>query len=620
MDQGSYLSKALWHFRSTSQFTDLTIVCQDGTLLAHSALLAPLLISLGMKLPSNDDLPDCLVMPDLPTDVVERELKKIYRGHKATALIELLRSTESTIKLEISDYIKEEEAKPYENDDNKETLRDDVITFEDIYQEDDEPCVTETVGVLKEEFNGKSPDSDSKTTSTRAPRSSQKSKIMKCNKCGDECDGMKDLLAHVKEFHARTVDVDLGDKNWNDVCQCPYCENKLKGKHSFIGHLAKLHREEMILNHPDIELTRPCPDCDMMFVGVEDLDKHTRNIHSKSTIEWSCKFCEGKFGTKGQLTAHRKERHVEECLAAGIKSIFDKKQCPYCETKCNCTDALNGHIFHVHKDKRENHPNLNATHTCEHCSEEFYGRQRLRKHQLMKHTENNYCKPCYRFFTDSSALEEHNKNEHSISTTHICDVCCKEFDNKVKLKIHIKIHEDSPKKYKFVCTHCKSGKYQKEEHLDQHILENHSGKEYYCSQCPMVFNTPQSRSNHEGRNHKEKKIKCDQCDMMFTKPSYKNAHFKSVHLKEPDRICPHCGECFRDKNLFESHVNRHLGHRPHACELCGKTYLTERHLKNHVDTHTLPYQCDKCSVRTGSKMLLKDHIRVVHDGIQLGCR
>ena len=126
MDQGSYLSKALWHFRSTSQFTDLTIVCQDGTLLAHSALLAPLLSSLGMKLTSNDDLPDCLVMPDLPTDVVERELKKIYRGHKATALIELLRSTESTIKLEISDYIKEEEAKPYENDDNKETLRDDV--------------------------------------------------------------------------------------------------------------------------------------------------------------------------------------------------------------------------------------------------------------------------------------------------------------------------------------------------------------------------------------------------------------------------------------------------------------------------------------------------------------
>ena len=108
--------------------------------------------------------------------------------------------------------------------------------------------------------------------------------------------------------------------------------------------------------------------------------------------------------------------------------------------------------------------------------------------------------------------------------------------------------------------------------------------------------------------------------MMFSKPSYKNAHFKSVHLKEPDRICPHCGEGFRDKNLFESHVNRHLGHRPHACELCGKTYLTERHLKNHVDTHTLPYQCDKCDVRTGSKMLLKDHIRVVHDGIQLGCR
>ena len=535
MDQGSYLSKALWHYRSISKHTDLILLCKNGSLSAHSALLAPFLTSLGMKFASNDELPDyCLVLPDLDTNEVEGELKKIYRGHKATVLFELLRSTESTIKMEISNYMdEEEEAKPFENYhlDNKETLHDD--DDDDSYQGEDEPCVTKTDDVVKEETKEKSTKSSSNVKSKRPSRSPQKSKVMKCNKCGDECDGMGALLAHVKEFHGKTGEVDEGGKNWNDMRHCPYCEKKIKGRQSFKIHLATLHREEMILNHPDIELSRPCPDCELMFFGVADLDKHTRNVHSKSSIEWNCQFCDDKFGTKGQLTAHRKERHVEECLEAGIKSIFDVKQCPYCETKCSTTKALNTHIFHVHEEKRGDHPK---------------------------------------------------------------------------------------KKFKFVCTHCKSGKYQKEALLAQHILENHSGKEYYCSQCPMIFHTPQQRGIHERRNHSEKKIKCDQCDMMFSTPSYRNAHFKMVHVKEPDRICPHCGEGFRDKILFEAHVNRHLGHRPHACELCGKTYLTERDLKSHIDTHTLPYQCDKCDVRTGSKTLLKDHMRVVHDGIQLGCR
>ena len=626
MDQGSYLSQALWHYRTLSQFTDLVLVCKDGSLSAHAAILAQFLTSLGIKFSSSDDVPDCLVLPDLGTTEVECELKKIYSGQKATVLCELLKRTEQTVKLEIGDYVDEHESKPFENDDSdaKESLHDDFSTHEDNYQDDDEPNETEAADFAKEEVKESSPEPNTKsrTKLTRQSRSAQKSKVMECKKCGDECYGMGALSAHMKEFHGKTsnvfVDSYKGKTNGQEVC--PYCEKKIKGKYCFRSHLASLHREEMIKHHPDIELNKPCPDCEMMFLGVADLDKHTRSVHSKSTIEWSCQFCDAKFGTKGHLVIHRKDKHVEECLAAGIRSIFDKKQCPYCETKCNSPGSLNGHIFNVHKDKRENHPNLQPTHTCEHCNEKFYGKQRLTKHILMKHTENSYCKLCYKYFPNSTALKEHNEDEHSTPSTHVCDICSKEFQTKGRLEIHIKRHENGPRKCKFLCPHCKTGKYQKEEHLEQHILENHSGKEYICSQCPMVFLNPQTRRNHEKRNHTEKNIKCDHCDMMFSSQCYKNAHVEMVHIKEPNKICPHCGEGFTDKTVFTAHVNRHLDHRPHACELCGKRYLTERDLKHHIDTHTLPYQCDKCEVRTGSTMLLKDHIRVVHDGVQLQCR
>ena len=49
MDQKSYLAQALWHYRSTDKFTDIEIVCKDGTLSAHVALLAPFFASLGLK-------------------------------------------------------------------------------------------------------------------------------------------------------------------------------------------------------------------------------------------------------------------------------------------------------------------------------------------------------------------------------------------------------------------------------------------------------------------------------------------------------------------------------------------------------------------------------------------
>ena len=625
MDQGSYLSQALWHFRCTSKFTDLLLRCKDGSLPVHAAILAPFLTGHGIEFSSSDDVPDCLFLPDLDTKEVEGELEKIYRGQKATSLFELFKRKEDTVKLEMADYVDEHESKPFENYDldTKESLDDDFSTQEDSYQDEDEPNVTEAADFAKEEVKEFSPEPTTKsvTKSTKRSGSAQKSKMMECNKCGDQCYGMGALSAHMKEYHGGKTSNVVRRVVSNGGKVCPYCEKKIKGKYAFPGHLAVLHREEMIKNHPEIELTKPCPDCELMFLGVADLDKHTRNVHSKSIIEWSCQFCDAKFSTKGLLRIHRKEKHPEECLAAGIKSIFDTKQCPYCETKCNSSGSLNGHIFHVHKDKRENHPDLQANYTCEHCNEEFYGKQRLSQHILKKHTENSYCKLCYKYFSDSTALKEHNEDEHSTPSTHVCDVCSKEFQTKGRLEIHIKRHErGGPRKFKFPCPHCKSGKYQKEEHLQHHILENHSGKEYFCSQCPMVFMTPQSRYNHEKRNHTEKKIKCDQCDMMFSAESYKNAHVKMVHIKEVNRICPHCGDGFRDKTLYEAHVNRHLNHRPHACDLCGKTYLTERDLKHHMDSHTLPYQCDKCEVRTGSKMMLKDHIRVVHDGLQLQCR
>ena len=464
MDQKSYLAQALWHYRSTDKFTDIEIVCKDGTLSAHVALLAPFFASLGLKFSSSDDVPDFLLLPDLAKRDVEDDLKKIYSGHKAIILLELLRSVKDIVKLEISDYVDEVESKPLENE--KKAIHEDCDNYfgdqDDLGQSDEE--AKDPVEKIKDDL----PESDGikpEKTAKRTFSSSKRSKMVECKECGDECHGMVAYLAHMKEFHAKTkIDIEGGNV-------CPYCEKVLKNDWLLKSHLALVHREELLKHHPDIVLRKPCPDCDEMFLSVRDLDKHTTAVHPKSTYK------------------------------------------------------------------------------------------RLNKEKVPK----------------------------------------------------------------FVCPHCKGviGKmtnFQKKETLDQHILECHSGREYHCSQCPSVFYSPMAKSRHEKRSHAEKTVKCEQCDMMFYNNSLKNHHYKQVHDNDTNWICSHCGDGFKDKRLYKAHVNRHLNHRPHACELCGKTFLADYHLKSHMQTHTLPYQCDQCEVRVSSTGSLKDHIRVVHEGLHLECR
>ena len=63
MDQKSYVAQALWHYRFTKKFTDLTIVCKDGALPAHVALLALFFASLGLEFSSTDDVSLFLLLP-----------------------------------------------------------------------------------------------------------------------------------------------------------------------------------------------------------------------------------------------------------------------------------------------------------------------------------------------------------------------------------------------------------------------------------------------------------------------------------------------------------------------------------------------------------------------------
>lgn len=43
--------------------------------------------------------------------------------------------------------------------------------------------------------------------------------------------------------------------------------------------------------------------------------------------------------------------------------------------------------------------------------------------------------------------------------------------------------------------------------------------------------------------------------------------------------CPHCERTFVHRNSLLYHIRSHTGHRPHQCELCGKSFFASGALK-----------------------------------------
>ena len=124
-------------------------------------------------------------------------------------------------------------------------------------------------------------------------------------------------------------------------------------------------------------------------------------------------------------------------------------------------------------------------HTVYLATKVLQAERELDEHFSKVHAEGKLkCQMCFKQFTSKYTLQQHVQVEHK-DKMYACtyDDCKEDFKHKDQLEVHLMKHEG---KFKFECTICKKGFYQK-AHFTGHLNSYSDSRPHWCPKCGKQF-------------------------------------------------------------------------------------------------------------------------------------
>uniref|UniRef100_H3CWT6 C2H2-type domain-containing protein n=1 Tax=Tetraodon nigroviridis TaxID=99883 RepID=H3CWT6_TETNG len=222
------------------------------------------------------------------------------------------------------------------------------------------------------------------------------------------------------------------------------------------------------------------------------------------------------------------------------------------------------------------------------------------------------CRFCGRGFMRDSLLKQHVSESHKGQKAFKCLKCNKEFEDRHRLILHVRIHTGERP---FSCDFCGKTFIQNSSRII-HMSVHTGEKPYLCQKCGNRFATRKNLNTQvtlEGNTEEE--IKCLECEKEFRKKADLRLHMR-VHMDRKPFLCHFCGQIFsRDCDLIRHMDEIHMGERAFKCSSCDKEFARRNHLAIHLRIHTgeRPHTCPFCKKSFAQRSNLNVHLRT-HTG------
>ena len=149
-----------------------------------------------------------------------------------------------------------------------------------------------------------------------------------------------------------------------------------------------------------------------------------------------------------------------------------------------------------------------------------------------------------------------------------CETCKKAFKESDKFQSHILAHSKKIKSNSNICEECgyvASNKY----NVATHKKLKHDDQIQICDICSKDFQGGMKLKIHKRRFHRSSQ-QCPQCDKVFKNLT---KHLRTIHTSESDKKyqCDQCGKGFIDKTRLSTHkLSVHTDKKPFPCRFkCG---------------------------------------------------
>ena len=136
-----------------------------------------------------------------------------------------------------------------------------------------------------------------------------------------------------------------------------------------------------------------------------------------------------------------------------------------------------------------------------------------------------------------------------------------------------------------------------------------------CTTCGKTFKLIRVLKEHMNI-HGEPKFHCDyrDCKRKFHLKANLKAHIDVVHLKSKNIPCELCGKMFYNQTHLRSHMEHHNKDK-HICHICSSHFSCSKSLREHIKFKHNPESLPKCTVchkTYSTPQNLKSHFSRVH--------